>query len=145
MANMTQNTNPYVSPDEASQTSSSGFWMIWILRNFAALAIVLSVSAIIMHVKWPSWAKYLGWDYDLIFVALCAGTTGLIASLIGDVNGTVWYPVWLLGIFVSHAIIDPPDPEWGIGICYHAYTAAPLLLIGFFTSLVKKKMRKRNS
>jgi hypothetical protein len=142
MENRTQNANPYAPPEATDTICLKRLRLIPILRNFIAMSIVLCVSALIMHVEWPAWICNLGTNGDLYFVALCAGGTGLIAAMIGTVNVAIWFPIWLLGVFISHTIIDPPDPEWMLGLAIHAVVAFPILLIGFFTKFIKKKLRK---
>ena len=85
------------------------------MRNFAALIVVVGGAALVMFGHWD---QTVGMN-DLLFTALCAGATGAIASLVGRVNGTVWYAIWLLGIAVFDEINNNPkgDPEFVFGVC----------------------------
>jgi hypothetical protein len=113
------------------------------VRNFAALVVVLGVSSFTMILpNWQPWPfDHLGPNGDFFFVALLSGTTGLVASIIGKLNGAIWYPVWLLGISTTHKIVDPPDPEAFIGFVLHAVIASPMVPVGFVTSFSKSRWK----
>ena len=111
--------------------------LIAIARNIAALIVTLAGAAVIAFVCWPN-------NVDNVeYVAIVASTTGLVASLLGAVNGSVWYVVWLLGImsFFGIRIWPETDPEWGIGLALHGMNAVPMIPIGILVSYLKKRLK----
>jgi hypothetical protein len=115
------------------------FRPISLARNVAATVVTVGGAAFVMFV--PSW-----WTCENEWSRLVPFTivVGLIASVLGQCRGVIWFVVWMLSITVFDEINNWPDgdPELGLGLVLHGMAALPMIPLGIPANSLKNHRYK---